>query len=262
MDRAVETTSRQCPGETARVLRFYHLSIGRWQNCRKMARPPLDRHRATAAELKARRAADDAGQPYLLFFDGDDRQVIRPLDSSGERIIIGRSPGATIRIDWDKSVSATHAEIEYVGEAWVISDDGLSTNGTFVNQRFVGNRRRLRHDDLIKVGTTEIALQARTSETPEPTGPPDPRLAPPELTDAQRRVLVALCRPFVLDRRGYPPTNQQIANELFLSLVTVKAHLRHLNQLFGVGDLIQTQKRAELVRRATDTGAVSRRDYE
>ena len=54
------------------------------------------------------------------------------------------------------------------------------------------------------------------------------------LSEAQRRVLVALCRPFK-ESSGYatPATNQQIAAELFLTVDAVKTHLRALFAKFG-----------------------------
>ena len=51
----------------------------------------------------------------------------------------------------------------------------------------------------------------------------------PELSATQRRVLVALCRPY-RDGGAYarPATNRQIAEEVFLSVDAVKGHLRTL----------------------------------
>ena len=43
-----------------------------------------------------------------------------------------------------------------------------------------------------------------------------------------------------------PATNRQIADELFLSVDAVKAHLRVLFDRFGVGELVQNEKRARL----------------
>jgi hypothetical protein len=85
--------------------------------------------------------------------------------------------------------------------------------------------------------------------------------APASLSDAQRRVLVALCRPF-RDESAYSaaPTNQAIAEELFLSVDAVKTHLRALFAKFEVEDLPQNRKRLELVRRALTSGAVTRRE--
>jgi DNA-binding NarL/FixJ family response regulator len=78
----------------------------------------------------------------------------------------------------------------------------------------------------------------------------------PVLTAAQRRVLVALCRPLVEGRFGAPSSNQQIAAELVLGVETVKTHLHALFEVFGVQKLPQNQKRAELARRALQRGAV------
>jgi predicted ArsR family transcriptional regulator len=88
-----------------------------------------------------------------------------------------------------------------------------------------------------------------------------PEFTPPRLSEAQRRVLLALCRPY--KEPGpftTPATNQQIADELFLSVEAIKTHLRALFGKFGVEDLPQNQKRAKLVERAFQTGLVSERD--
>jgi DNA-binding NarL/FixJ family response regulator len=81
------------------------------------------------------------------------------------------------------------------------------------------------------------------------------------LSETQRKVLVVLCRPF---RDGAvhatPATNQQIADELFLSVQAIKAHLRTLFEKFGVEDLPQNSKRAALVERPKHSGLISSRD--
>ena len=80
-------------------------------------------------------------------------------------------------------------------------------------------------------------------------------------TAAQRAVLIALCRPYKHER-GYatPATNQQIADELHLSLDAVKTHLRTLFHKLGIDQLPQNQKRARLVELALQYGLVSTRD--
>jgi DNA-binding NarL/FixJ family response regulator len=83
------------------------------------------------------------------------------------------------------------------------------------------------------------------------------------LTETQRKILIALCRPFREGSRyATPSTNQQIADEVFLSVDAVKGHLRALFEKFGVGDLPQNQKRVRLVEVALQTGAISTRDLE
>jgi DNA-binding NarL/FixJ family response regulator len=74
-------------------------------------------------------------------------------------------------------------------------------------------------------------------------------------------VLVALCRPY---RDGSPfatpASNQDIANEVALSVPRVKAHLRDLFERLGVEDLPHNAKRVKLVEIAFQTGAVSVRE--
>jgi DNA-binding NarL/FixJ family response regulator len=74
-------------------------------------------------------------------------------------------------------------------------------------------------------------------------------------------VLVALCRPFKEGAAfATPATNQQIADELTLSVDAVKTHLRALFEKFGVESLPQNQKRVALVERALQSGLVSERE--
>ena len=83
------------------------------------------------------------------------------------------------------------------------------------------------------------------------------------MSEAQRRVLLALCRPY-RERGAHvtPATNRQIADELVLSVEAVKTHLRTLFQRFAVEDLPQNAKRARLVELAFETGVVTPRDLE
>ena len=72
-------------------------------------------------------------------------------------------------------------------------------------------------------------------------------------------MLVALARPFdEASAHATPATNQAIADELYLSVDAVKAHLRNLFTRFGVESLPQNRKRAALVELALRTGAISR----
>jgi hypothetical protein len=87
------------------------------------------------------------------------------------------------------------------------------------------------------------------------------RTVPQRISPAQHAVLVALCRPYK-DKPAFatPATNQQIAQELFLSVDAVKTHLRALSVRFGVEDLPQNQKRVRLVERAFASGVIGDRD--
>ena len=72
-------------------------------------------------------------------------------------------------------------------------------------------------------------------------------------------MLIALCRPLAGgDAYATAATNQQIADELFLSVDAVKTHLRALFAKFGVEQLGQNQKRSALAARALTSGAITR----
>ena len=81
---------------------------------------------------------------------------------------------------------------------------------------------------------------------------------PGGLSNAQRAVLRALCRPFA-DGASWEraATNGEIAAELVLSLEAVKGHLRVLFAKFEVSDLPQNEKRLRLAERALASGAVN-----
>jgi len=159
------------------------------------------------------------------------------------------------------SRAACAAELSRIGRDWTVSDDGLSRNGTHVNgQRIVG-RRRLHDGDVVRFGRTAATYRepriANITETEVASDVPDRA----SLSEAQRRVLIALCRPFK-DGSGYvtPATNQEVASELFLSVDAVKTHLRSLFGKFGIEDLPQNQKRVRLVELALKSGVVTPRD--
>jgi FHA domain len=220
-------------------------------------------HRATAQELKDRLETERAGRPYVFFFDGEGRQRIVTLDAGRGRMTIGRAPGADVCLSWDGKVSAVHAELELVGDHWVVSDDGLSRNGTYVNEERVVGRRRLRDDDVIRAGGTAIHHRV-PGGAPAPSTLLDSRTkVAAEVSPAQRRVLIALCRPVRGgDAFATPATNPQIAAELYLSVPAVKTHLRALFAKFGIEDLPQQEKRQRLVAMAFASGLIGERDFE
>ena len=224
-----------------------------------MASSPLGRHQLSPTELKAQIEAERRGLPFLAYRDAAGQQRLLELDAEASPVSVGRGPDTDVVLDWDTEASRLHALIERIGGYWTLVDDGLSSNGSYVNGKRVSGRQRLRDADILRFGNTDVLFRAPPRGESITTLPPqDLRLAP-DLSAAQRRVLVALCRP-LKDPHGLatPATNQQIAEELFLSLDAVKGHLRALFQKFGLEELPQNQKRLQLVERAFATGAVSR----
>ena len=220
-------------------------------------RSPLEPFRSTPEELRERLVAERNGTPFLVLRDDTDAQRIIDLGPAGERLTIGRSPQSDVPLTWDPKVSRLHAELERVGREWVVIDDGLSSNGTHVSGARIVGRRRLQHGDLIRLGDTVLAFCAPGDGVAGTTLADDLRVAAASVTDAQRKVVVALCRPFkngVTD--AVPATNPQIAAELFLTVAAVKTHLRALFLAFGLEDLPQSEKRRRLAAAALGSGLV------
>lgn len=206
---------------------------------------------------------DGVTPAWLTISDGRGGRSRWDLTPEQPRVTVGRSAGADLALPDDEEVSRLHAVIEFIAGHWTIVDDGLSRNGTFVNGDRITGRRRLRPGDTVRVGGSALGYQefgaARDDATKVAGSLPDVRA----LTPTQRSVLVALCRPY---RHGVafanPASNQQIAGELFLTVDTVKAHLRTLFGKFGVEELPQNQKRVALAERALHSGLVSSHDLQ
>jgi pSer/pThr/pTyr-binding forkhead associated (FHA) protein len=222
---------------------------------------PLAPHASSPAELQERLRAEREGDPFLVFRDDSGSQRIETLDGRAGRVSIGRSPGNDIALAWDSEVSRLHAELERLGDEWIVSDEGLSRNGSFVNGERVDGRRRLRDGDVLRIGRTALAFRIPDPADSRPTvAATGAAGAPPQLTPTQRKILIALCRPYKDGEFAAPATNGQVAAEVFLSVDAVKAHLRALFQAFGIDHLPQNQKRAALAIRALQEGIVSRRE--
>ena len=219
----------------------------------------LGPHAATAAELKAQIEAERVGVPFLIYRDGSGGHRVLILDPGRDRLTLGRRPTADLPIHWDSEVSRLHAELVRKGDDWTLMDDGLSMNGSFVNGEPVGGHRRLCDGDAIRLGSTVLIFRSPKEQESQATAPSAQVRTVASLTDAQKRVLDALCRPFKESAAFVtPPTNEQIAQELYLSVDAVKKHLRALFEKFGVEHLPQNEKRARLVERAFAAGLIGR----
>lgn len=211
------------------------------------------------SELQVLIKAERLRVPFLFLRDGEGVQQLIRLDE--DRMVIGRMPGSELEISWDPRVSGVHAYLERRGIAWVLEDDGLSRNGTFVNGERLRGQRTLRDGDVITAGDTAIGFRLPLQE-PLNVTVTTPTAEPPEVSDAQRRVLVALCRPLTRSDSAAPATNEQISSELVLSLSAVKGHLRVLFSRFGLDEAPQNQKRLLLAERALRSMAVRPGDFQ
>jgi hypothetical protein len=215
------------------------------------------------SDLKEIIDAERTGEPFLHWRDGDGAQHVLFLDGhGGERLTVGRRPDSDIALAWDLEVSRAHALLERIGGQWTVLDDGLSRNGTYLNGSRVLGRHTLHDKDRLVFGQTPMVFR----RPPEPDEGASTARAAGNATDVplsetQRKVLLALCRPVNASAFATPATNKQIADEVYLSVDAVKAHLRVLFDRFGIGEKPQNEKRASLVARVLQEGVLKPRDF-
>ncbi len=212
--------------------------------------------------LKERIEAERTGIPFLYWLDDDGEQHILMLGPERIRVTIGRREQSDVSLSWDGEVSRAHALLEPVDGQWTLIDDGMALNGSFVNGSRIHGRHRLEDKDHMYFGQTRVVYRvpggehgsqstARALESP----------ASIPLTETQRKLVIALCRPMVESSSATPATNPQIAAEVHLSVDAVKAQMRHLFDRFELGGLPQNEKRHQLVAIVLGSGLLARHDF-
>jgi hypothetical protein len=209
-------------------------------------------------DLQAVMAAERAHEPFLVVRGTGEQLRVLVLGSDVRTLTVGRRAEMDVSIGWDNEVSGLHAELQGFSGEWTIVDDGLSTNGTFVNGNRVRRRQRLRDGDRVRVGQTMLVYRYI-----EPV--PIPRTAPAgdqgtlaELTDTERRLLAALCRPYRhANPAATPAANPQIAAEVSLTVEEVESQLRVLFTKFELDSLPQDEQRIRLAECVMQYGLIS-----
>jgi pSer/pThr/pTyr-binding forkhead associated (FHA) protein len=211
------------------------------------------------AELKERLEAERGTDALLIYRDAGGAQVIATL--VGESLTVGRREDNDVAIGWDRQVSRLHAQIERIKGDWCLVDEGLSRNGSHVNSERVSGRRRLADGDRLCFGTTAMVFRAPASERTDSTIGVSTTPPAVTLTETRRGILIALSRPLAQSAFATPATNQEIAEEVNLSVDAVKAHLRGMFEQFGLSDLPQNQKRATLAATALLGGVLAPHEF-
>ena len=88
---------------------------------------------SSPADVQARLDAERQGEPFLLYRNGDDEQVITTLTGP---VTVGRRPERDVALTWDTEVSRLHAKLvrHWTGsQPFYFLVDMRSTCGTYVN---------------------------------------------------------------------------------------------------------------------------------
>jgi hypothetical protein len=195
----------------------------------------------------------------------DAAGIVRTRVLTGAEVPIGRALGNPIVFD-HISVSAVHARLLSTGGEWFIEDH--SRNGTEIAEDVAGKapdwsplraeRRRLTHPrNLIRLAGKSSALLHVELRRPAPmTDGPDHDSLLDGLSPIYIETLLALCHHKLEDSRRPPATNQEIADQLFLSMDAVKDRISKLYRHFGI-HARPREARNDLANRALDEGLAS-----
>lgn len=207
----------------------------------------------SGSELQSLLQLESVGNPFMVWrADDGTMKVIELHDRSA--VTIGRRSSNDVALVGDSEASRTHARLERIGEDWVLVDDGISRNGTYVDGDRVKGRRRLADGNKLRFGRSVVSFRDPSGGESTITHVTSTRLQMEQLTPTQRKILVALCRPLrEVSLYAAPASNPKIAAEVFLGVDAVKAHLRDLYRRFEI-DLPQNQKRARLAELALQSG--------
>ena len=191
----------------------------------------------------------------------------RTIALEGE-LTIGRDLSAPevdghLAVDGDASISRLHAIFMRKPPGWCIQAPG-STNGLFVNGSRLadGAVHLLARNDEIRIGQrTVLVFHTLDATTPDRSSTQAARPIP-DLTNAERKILLCLCLPLVEgDARFTPPASvSTIAAQLFVTQSAVKQHLGRLYLKFETPHC--TDRRVELANDAIDRGVIRRADLE
>ena len=197
-------------------------------------------HQLSSSELAALIVAERENEPFLAYRDGAGDLRFVPL-AGRRRLTVGRAEGNDVVLGWDPQVSRAHAQLECAAGVWMLVDDGRSRNGCYVDGTRVQGRARLADGSMLRFGGTSVLFRAPAHGVE--TTVPATAASLVRLTQAERRVLVALCRPLLgTDRLGPPASNREIGERLSLSAAGVKTHIRSLFAKLEIDDLPQNRK--------------------
>jgi len=181
--------------------------------------------------------------------------VVIEVDSSGSQLAVTCAEFSEAGSAGDRRWP--QARLARIGDVWVVSGDERSPNGAFLNSRRLLGSARLRNGDVLRSCGVAIAFRETQAHSKPVLGSAD--MASPVVSTAEQRVLEALVRPWIASAgMAAPAANAEIAEELVLSVHTVKSHMRKLFERFELGNIARSRKRTALADAALRAGLLER----
>ncbi|MDO8362454.1 MAG: FHA domain-containing protein [Actinomycetota bacterium] len=209
------------------------------------------------------RAGEPAHAWLVLYQPG---RAPRTVALSGE-LTVGRHLGQPdtaghLAIQNDPAVSRLHALFVHKAPGWCVQA-AASTNGLFLDGVRMANGavQLLAPGDEIRLGEHTRLVFHDLHSRPADRSHTQTARPVPDLTPAERRVLLCLCSP-VLDGDAFTPpaTVAAIAAMLYVTESAIKQQLGRLYLKFGVDD--GPERRVRLANDALTRGAVRRADLQ
>ncbi len=184
-----------------------------------------------------------------------------------EELTIGRNVGAAVidghlTVNGDPSVSRLHAILLRKAPGWCVQAPQV-TNGLFVNGARLadGAVHLLADGDELQLGERTVV----TFGSSRPAAPDRSRTqttaSAPDLTAAERRVLVCLCLPLIEGDAFTPPAHvATMAAQLYVTESAIKQHLGRIFDKFSIPE--GRDRRVLLANDALQRGVVRRADLE
>ena len=164
----------------------------------------------------------------LTYRDRDGLDVTLIVQAANTPLSIGRSTDADVTLAHDPRVSRLHAQLDYIAGAWLVVDDGLSANGTYVESERVAGRQRIDLGDVIAVGDTRLRFEwLRPPERAQTTDGERRRLIQ-RLGDEDRALLAALGRSLTEDPACMAATDTQLGQLLDTAPAVVHIRVQQL----------------------------------
>ncbi len=110
--------------------------------------------------------AEQRGRSLLVYRDGDGHQRVFDLDAAASHVTIGRRTSNDLALGWDTEVSREHAVLDRENGDWMLTDEGSSRNGSYVNGDRIAGRRQLEDGDVLRFGHSAVLFRAGVQRRP------------------------------------------------------------------------------------------------
>jgi hypothetical protein len=173
------------------------------------------------------------GHAYVRYRDGVLFRALS-LSPAASPVDIGRVDVCPVRIESDPLVSRRHARLVFRAGWWSI-EDAPSHNGTFIGDKRIPGETILKDGARFRVGDTVLSVHLPQSGPDQTTLEAHAELRLLEPNPIQRKILVALARPWLAGHElPVSPSDADIAHTLGCDVQSVADAVTDLYEQAGL----------------------------